>query len=95
MDVLRFKTSDTVVELEWETFHKRGLKRWWTSFSSNDWAYIKKFLGDATSLFRTSLDWHLLEAIIVDTVIYTPSICMPDLENFKNIIFTPWGCESI
>ena len=35
-----------------------------TSFSSKDWAYIKQFLGDATSLFRTPLDWHLLEAIV-------------------------------
>ena len=64
MDVLGLKTYDTVVELKQETFHKRKLKRWWTSFSSNDRAYIKQFLGDATSLFRTSLDWHLLEAIV-------------------------------
>ena len=63
MDVLGLKTYDTVVELEWETFHERELKRWWTSFSSKDWAYIKQFLGDAISLFSTSLDWHLLEAI--------------------------------
>ena len=41
MDVLGLKTYDTVVELEWETFHERELKSWWTSFSSKDWAYIK------------------------------------------------------
>ena len=56
MDVLGLKTNDTVVELKWETFHERELKRWWTSFSSKDWAYIKQSLEDATSLFRTSLD---------------------------------------
>ena len=58
MDVLGLKTYDTVVELKQETFHKRELKRWWTSFSSNDRAYIKQFLGDATSLFHSTLDWH-------------------------------------
>ena len=41
IDVLGLKTYDTVVELEWETFHERELKRWWTSFSSMDQAYIK------------------------------------------------------
>jgi len=33
-------------------------------FSAKDWAYIQQSLGDATSLFCTSLDWHLLEAIV-------------------------------
>ena len=64
MDVLRLKAYDSMVELEWETFHERELKRWWTSFSSQDWAYIKQFLKDATSLFCTFLDWHLLEAMV-------------------------------
>ena len=52
------------MELDRENFHERELKRWWTSFSSKYRAYIKQFLGEATSLFRTSLDWHLLEAIV-------------------------------
>ena len=64
MDVLGLKTYDIVVELERETFHKRELKRWWTSFSSKDRAYIKQFLGNATSLFCTPLDCHLLEAMV-------------------------------
>jgi len=41
MDVLRLKTYDIVVLLKWETFHERELKRWWTSFSSKDQAYVK------------------------------------------------------
>ena len=53
-----------MVELERETFYGREPKRWWTSFSSKDRAYIQQFLRDATSLFRTSLDLHLLEAIV-------------------------------
>jgi len=56
MDVLGLKTYNTMVELEWETFHERELKRWWTSFSSKDQAYIKQFLRDATSLFHIPLD---------------------------------------
>ena len=63
-DALGFKSYDTVVELERQTFHERELKIWWTSFSSKDRAYIKQFLRDATSLFCTPLDWHLLEAIV-------------------------------
>ena len=64
MDALGFMSYDTVVELERQNFHERELKRWWTSFSSKDRAYIKQFLGDATSLFHSTLDWHLLEVII-------------------------------
>ena len=64
MDVLGLKTYDTVVELEWETFHEKELKSWWALFTSKDRAYIQQFLEDATSLFCISLDWHLLEAII-------------------------------
>jgi len=41
MDVLGLKTYDNLVELEWENFHERELKRWWNSFSSKDRAYIK------------------------------------------------------
>jgi len=64
MEALGFKSYDTTMELERQTFHKRELKRWWTSFSSKDRAYIKQFLRDAISLFHTPLDWHLLEAIV-------------------------------
>lgn len=63
MDILGVRTYDTVVELEQETFYERELKKWWSSFSCKDQAYIKWFLGDATSVFRTPLDWNLLEAI--------------------------------
>ena len=30
----------------------------------------------------------------VDIVFCLPSICL-DPENFKNMIFSPWGCENI
>ena len=64
MDALRFKSFDIVVELKRQTVHERELRRWWTAFSSKDRVYIKQFLGDATSLFCTPLDWLLLEAIV-------------------------------
>jgi len=41
IDVLGLKTYNNVVKLEREIFHDRELKRWWTSFSSKDQAYIK------------------------------------------------------
>ena len=63
MDVLRLKTHDTMVELKLGAFHERKLKRWWGSFSYKDRPYIQQFLGDATSIFRILVDWHLLEAI--------------------------------
>ena len=31
------------------------------------------------------------EGAVVDTIFCPPSICMPDPENSKNIIFSPWG----
>ena len=64
MDVFGLQPYDIGVELEQETFLERELKRCWTSFSSKDRAYIKQFLRDSTSFFRTSLDWHLLEAMV-------------------------------
>ena len=70
-----------MVELEQETFHEKELKRWWGSFSCKDQAYIKLFLGDATSVFCTSLDWHLLEAITTcwDPALRCITICEVDL----------------
>ena len=64
MDDLGIKTYDIVVELKLETFHEKELRNWWNSFSSKDRAYIKQFLRDVTLLFHTSLDWHLLKAIV-------------------------------
>ena len=64
MDAIGFESYDTVVEFERQTFLERELKRWWASFFFKDQAYIKRFLGYATSLFHTTLDWHLLEAIV-------------------------------
>ena len=95
MDVLGLKTYDTVVELDWETFHERELKSWWTSFSSKDWAYIKQFLKDATLLFHTSLDWHLLEAIVTcwDPALRCITIgdvdLVPTLEEYNHFLSLP------
>ena len=33
--------------------------------------------------------------VCVDIVFYLPSICMPDLEKYKNLIFSPWGHQNI
>ena len=33
--------------------------------------------------------------LLVDTVFCLPLICMPDFENSKNIIFSPWGRKRI
>ena len=95
MDVLLLKTYHTVVKLERETFHERELIRWWTSFSSKDRAQIKQFLGDATSLFLTSLDWHLLEAIITcwDPALRCITIgdvdLVPTLEEYDRFLSLP------
>ena len=95
MDVLLLKTYHTVVKLERETFHERELIRWWTSFSSKDRAQIKQFLGDATSLFLTSFDWHLLEAIITcwDPALRCITIgdvdLVPTLEEYDRFLSLP------
>jgi len=95
MNVLGLKTYDFVVELERETFHERELKRWWISFSSKDRAYIKQFLKDATSLFRTPLDWHLREAIITcwDLALRCITIgdvdLVPTLEEYDRFLSLP------
>ena len=63
MYVFGVHSYNTLVELEWEDYHERKLKRWWGSFSCGDQALIQQLLGDATALLYTRLDWHLLEFI--------------------------------
>ena len=95
MDAFGFKSYDRVVELERQTFHERELKRWWASFSFKDRAYIKQFLGDATSLFHTPLDWHLLEAIVTcwDLALRCITIrdvdLVPTLEEYDHFLSLP------
>ena len=93
MDALGFKSYDIDIELEWQTFKNRELERWWASFSSKGRAYIKQFLGDATSLFLTPLDWHLLEAIVTcwDHALITIEDVdlVPTLEEYDRFLSLP------
>ena len=63
MGALGTHSYDTLVELEWESYYEKNLRRWWSSFSCGDRAFIWQLLGDATALLHTTLDWHLLEVI--------------------------------
>ena len=38
---------------------------------------------------------YFIKNASVDTIFYPPSICMPNLEKYKNIVFSPWGHENI
>ena len=64
MDALGAHFYDTLVKLERESFYEKKFKRWWSSFSCNDQALLRRLLGDATSLLHTTLDWHQLEVIV-------------------------------
>ena len=33
--------------------------------------------------------------VAIDTIFSLPSICVQDLEKYKNIIFSPWGHKNI
>ena len=63
MDALGVHFYDTLVELKKKFYYEKKLRRWWSSFSCGDQALIQELLGDATALFHTTLDWHLLEVI--------------------------------
>ena len=63
MDALGTHSYNTLVELEREFYYKKKLRRWLSSFSCGDRAFIRQLLRDATALLHTSLDWHLLEVI--------------------------------
>ena len=60
MDALIAHSYDTLVELEKESYYEKKLRRWWSSFSCGDWAFIRRLLGDAIAFLHTTLDWHLL-----------------------------------
>lgn len=64
MDVLGTHSYDTLVELKKEDYHERKLKKWQGTFSCGDQALIRQFIGDATALLHTTLDWNLLKVII-------------------------------
>ena len=63
MDALIAHSYDTLVELEKESYYEKKLRRWWSSFSCGNWAFIWRLLGDAIALLHTTLDWHLLQVI--------------------------------
>ena len=43
-----------------------------------------------------TIKWRMENVnVVVDTVFCSPSICMLDFENSKNIIFSPWGHGNI
>ena len=60
MDALGAHSYDTLVELERESYYEKKFRRWLSSFSCSDQAFIRQLLGVATTLLYTSLDWHLL-----------------------------------
>ena len=60
MDALGAHSYDTLVELERESYYEKKFRRWLSSFSCDDQAFIRQLLGVATTLLYTSLDWHLL-----------------------------------
>ena len=101
VDALEFKSYDTIMELERQTFHKRELKRWWAIFSSKDWTYIKRFLRDATALFCTPLDWHLLEVIDAswDPALRYTNIgdmdLVPTMEEYESFLSLPTPIDQI
>ena len=70
-------------------------------FSSHGVVSTRKFGGNKIQnhiLYPTSLialEMSYKEGATVDIVFHLPSICVPDLEKSKNIIFFPWGCENI
>ena len=45
------------------SYYEKKLRRWLSSFSCGDRAFIRQLLGDATTLLHTTLDWHLFEVI--------------------------------
>ena len=63
MDVLGAHSYDTLVELERESYYEKKLRRWLSSFSCGDQAFILQLLRDTAAFLHTSLDWHLLEVI--------------------------------
>ena len=63
MDALGAHSYDTLVKLKRDFYYEKKLRRWLSSFSCSDWAFIQQLLGDATALLHTLLDWHLLEVI--------------------------------
>ena len=63
MDALGAHSYDTLVELERESYYKKKLRRWLSSFSCSDQAFIRRLLRDAIAFHHTSLDWHLLKVI--------------------------------
>ena len=63
MDALGAHSYDTLFEFERESYYEKKLRKWWSSFSFGDQAFIRRLLGDAIALLHTTLDWHLLEVI--------------------------------
>ena len=101
MDVLGLKTYDIMAKLEWENFHERELKRWWTLVTSKDQAHIKQFLRDTTSLFHTPLDWRLLEAMVIcwDLALRCITIVdvdlVPTLEEYDHFLSLPTSVSRV
>ena len=56
MDALGAHSYNTLVELERKFYYEKKLRRWWSSFSCGDRAFIQQLLGDATAHLHTTLD---------------------------------------
>ena len=56
MDVLGAYFYDTLVKLKRESYYKKKVRRWLSSFSWGDQAFIRQLLGKAIALLHISLD---------------------------------------
>ena len=63
MDFLGAHFCNTLDEHERESYYENKIRRWLSSFSCGNRAFIRLLLGDATAHLHTLLDWHLLEVI--------------------------------
>ena len=63
MDVLGAHSYDTLAELERESYYEKKLRRWLSSFSCGDQAFILQLLRDTTAFFtpcgdQVRVTWH-------------------------------------
>ena len=79
------------------TFSSDDQTQFWTIHA--DGSFIKELGGVGVIMISPNKDilkyGVQLQFPTVDTVFCPPSIYVPNLENFKNIIFSPWGHRNI
>ena len=63
MDALGAHSYNTLVEPERESYYEKKFRKWLSSFSCGDLAFIQQLLRNAIALLHTLLGCHLLEVI--------------------------------